>query len=288
MPALVGGVVVLIIMPTSWLVHSDATYTSFLLLVAIASPIVLAVPVGIAFGKPAFWSEDLAVPAFVAVRPLSSEDLVAIKVKVAAVSAALAWAIVLVSLAVVTSWANLDSVSQLAISLRAIYGQSVWAVYGIAALVTIAAMLLTWRFLVSRLWSGLSGMRPLFVGSVVSLVVLVIGGIAFEAGRVPGWLLADPGRLGPVVFIAAALVIAKYGIAAYAWRGVAPRYMRPYLAFWLASTISFLTLGIVLWALLRIDLWRSRSLVILLALLAVPLARVGLAPRWLARNRHRR
>ena len=52
---------------------------------ALAAPVVLAVPVGIAFSKPTFWSEDLAVPSFVAVRPLSSEDLVATKVKVATV-----------------------------------------------------------------------------------------------------------------------------------------------------------------------------------------------------------
>ena len=166
-----------------------------------------------------------------------------------------------------------------------------WAVYGIAVLVTIAAMLLTWRFLVSHLWSGLSGMRPLFVGSVISLVIVVIAGLVFDAGRLPGWLLGDPARLGPVVSIAAALVIAKYWIAAYTWRGVAPRYLRPYLVFWLAATTSFLTLGIVLWGMLRIylplDVERSRSLVILLALMAVPLARVGLAPTWLARNRHR-
>jgi len=292
LPALVGGVVVLVIMPTSWMVQSDAAYTFYLLLVAVASPIVMAVPVGIAFGKPAFWSEDLAVPAFVAVRPLSSEDLVAIKVKVAAVSAALSWMIVLACLATwLSSWGNLDFVSQFAISLWAFHGQSVWAVCGIVALLAIAAMLLTWRFLVSRFWSGLSGMRPLFAGSVVWLVVLVIAGIAFDAGRLPGWLLGDPGRLGPVVAIGAVLVIAKYWIAAYAWRSVAPRYLRPYLVFWLAATTSFLTLGMVLWGLLRIylplDVERSRSLVILLALIAVPLARVGLAPGSLARNRHR-
>ena len=88
-----------------------------LLLGALATPIVLAVPVGMAFCKPTFWSEDLAVPAFVAVRPLSAEDLVAIKLKVAAVSAVLSWLCVLVFLAVwLSSWANLDSVSQFAIS----------------------------------------------------------------------------------------------------------------------------------------------------------------------------
>ena len=62
---------------------------------SLAAPVVLAVPVGMAFSKPTFWSEDLAVPAFVAVRPLSSEDLVATKVKVAAASAVLSWVVVL-------------------------------------------------------------------------------------------------------------------------------------------------------------------------------------------------
>jgi hypothetical protein len=36
-----------------------------------------------------------------------------------------------------------------------------------------------------------------------------------------------------------------------------------------------------------VDVERSRSLTILLALLAVPLWRIGLAPSFLARNRHR-
>ena len=82
----------------SWLVRSNSEDSFRLLLAALAAPVVLAVPVGIAFSKPTFWSEDLGVPAFVAVRPLSSEDFVAIKVKVAAASAALTWLVVLVFL----------------------------------------------------------------------------------------------------------------------------------------------------------------------------------------------
>lgn len=292
LPALVGGVVCLVIMPISWLVRSDATYTSYLLLVALASPVVLAVPVGIAFCKPAFWSEDLAVPPFVAVRPLSSQDLVAIKVSVAGVSAVFSWVAVIASLGVwLSTWANLDSVSVLAIQLWAFHGHSVAAVYGIGVLVVLAGTFLTWRFLVSRLWSGLSGMRPMFVGSVVSMVVLVFASLVFDAGRLPGWLLGDPARLAPIAWIAAAAVVAKYWIAAYAWSGVSPRYLRAYLLIWLAGTASFLGLGIVVWGIVRIylplDVDRARSVVILLALIVMPLARVGLAPSWLARNRHR-
>jgi hypothetical protein len=292
LPALVGSVLLVVIIPMSWLVRSNAEDTFRLLLAALAAPVVLAVPVGIAFSKPTFWSEDLAVPAFVAVRPLSSEDLVAIKVKVAAVSGVLSWLLVLVVLTVwLSSWGNLDALSRLAIQLWAFHGHSIEAVYGIAVLVVIAGMFLTWRFLVSRLWSGLSGKRPMLVCSVVSIVILVIASLVFDAGRLPGWLLADPARLAPLVWIAAVAVIAKYWIAAYAWRGVPPRYLRVYLLIWLAGTASFLTLGTVLWGIVRIylplDVDRLRSAVILLALLAVPLARVGLAPSSLTRNRHR-
>ena len=92
------------------------------------------------------------------------------------------------------------------------------------------------------------------MGSVVSIVILVIASLVFDAGRLPGWLLDDPARLAPVVWIAAVAVIAKYWIAAYAWRRVAPRYLRVYLLIWLAATASFLALGIVLWGILRIYL----------------------------------
>ena len=37
------------------------------------------------------------------------------------------------------------------------------------------------------------------------IVIVVIAGLVFDAGRLPGWLLDDPARLAPVVWIAAAL-----------------------------------------------------------------------------------
>ena len=73
-----------------------------------------------------------------------------------------------------------------------------------------------------------------------------VRGFVFNAGRLPGWLLEDPARLAPVAWIAAAAVIAKYWIAAHAWRSVAPRYLRLYLVIWLLATISFLAFGVVL------------------------------------------
>jgi hypothetical protein len=291
LPALVAGVVLVVIAPMSWLMRGDGGDTMRLLLAALATPAVLAIPVGAAFSKPTFWSEDLALPAFVAVRPLSAADLVATKVRVAAASVALAWLVLLSFVALwLTLWGNLDSLSQLAIQVWAFHGRSVAAVYGAAALVVMAGMCLTWRFMVSRLWSGLSGRRTLFLASVTSVVVVAIAGLVFiNAGR-PGWLLDDPARLAPIVWIAAVAVIAKCWLAVYAWRGVAARYRRMYLLIWLAGTASFVTLGSVVWGMvriyLRLDVDRVHSVVILLALLAVPLARVGLAPSSLTRNRH--
>jgi hypothetical protein len=290
LPALVGGVVLVVIAPMSMRIGADGTMP--LLLGALATPIIMSIPVGAGFSRPTFWSEDLAVPAFVGVRPMSDDDIVATKVKVAAASVALAWLVLLSFVAVWLSfWANLDSLSRLAIQLWAFHGRSVAAVYGIAALVVIAGVFLTWRFLVSRLWSGLSGRRPLFVASVMSFVVMAIAYMLFDGTRFPGWLLDDPARLAPIAWIAAVGVIAKHWAAAYTWRRVTPRYLRAYLFIWLAGTTALLTTGIVLWGILRIyvpfDVDRLRSVVILLALMAVPLARVGLAPSWLARNRHR-
>jgi hypothetical protein len=119
----------------------------------------------------------------------------------------------------------------------------------------------------------------------------VIAGIAFDAYRLPGWMLGEPSRLAPVVWIAAALVIAKYWLAAYAWRGAPLRDLFAYLLIWVAGTASLLALGMVVWGIVRIyvplDAERLRSIVVLLALLAVPLARVGLASSSLTRNRHR-
>ena len=205
---------------------------------------------------------------------------------------AITWLLVLSFLAVwLSAWASFDSVSRFAIQLWAFHGQSVAGVYGIAALIVVAGMFLTWRCLVSRLWSGLSGSRSLFVASVMSVVVAVIAGLALDATRLPGWLLEDPVRMGAVAWILAFFVTAKYWLAAWSWRHVGARYIRQYLLVWCAGTSCFVVVAVLVWRVVRIyvalDIHRLQSVVILLALLAMPLGRVGLAPSSLARNRHR-
>jgi hypothetical protein len=292
LPVLVGGVLVAVIAPLSWFAQDDASGSLRLLLGTLATPVILAIPVGMAFARPSFWSEDLSVPAFTAIRPLTNEQIVAVRIKVAAASVAISWLLVVgFAAAWLSLWANLDSVSQLAIQWWAFHERSVSSVYGMAAAILAAGVVLTWRCMVSRLWSGLSGSRPLFMASVMSVVLAVFAGMVFAADRLPGWVLGDPARMAAVVWLLAVAVVAKCGLAAWSWRRTAARGLGQYWLVWAAGTACVLALAMLLWNVVRIyvalDIYRFQSLMILAALLAVPLGRIGLAPSSLARNRHR-
>lgn len=291
LPLLTAAVLV-IVGPLSWVVRHDADDTLQVLAWTLAAPILLAMPVGTGFAKPAFWSDDLAIPAFVAVRPLSDEDLIATRLRVAAASAGLAWLLLVAFVTVwLTCWANLDAISRLAIAWWAFHDQSIAAVVAMPALVVTCGALLTWRLLVVRLWSGLSGYRPLRIASAISIGVTVVAAMAFDADRFPRWVLGDPARMVPVVRVLSVAVVAKYWLAAYAWRRASPAATRRLLTVWAVGTACLLLLALVLWDVVRIyvalDIYRFQAVLVLAALLAMPLARLGLAPTQLARNRHR-
>ena len=292
LPLFVGGVVVALIAPFSWFARHDASGSLRLLLGTLAAPIILAIPVGMAFARPTFWSEDLSVPGFVAVRPLTNEQIVVIKLKVAAASVAISWLLVVCFVGVwLSGWGNVDAVSQLAIQWWAFHEHSVFSVYGTVALMLVAGLVLTWRFLVIRFWSGLSGSRALFMASVMSVVLVFFAGLVFAADRLPGWVLGDPERMAGVVWFLSVAVAAKSWLAAYSWRRISGRHLRRYLLVWCAGTMCLLTLALLLWGVVRIyvplDIHRFQTLMILIALLVMPLGRIGLAPSCLARNRHR-
>jgi hypothetical protein len=141
------------------------------------------------------------------------------------------------------------------------------------------------------LWTGLSGSRPLFMTSIVSVPLLALGAVVFSANRLPGWLLEDPARMGAFAWILAIAVTAKFWLAARSWRRVAARYVRQYLLLWLAGTTCFVIVALDLWRTMRtsaaLDIDPYQIAVILLPLLVMPLARIGLAPSSLTRNRHR-
>jgi hypothetical protein len=293
LPLLVGGALAIVVAPLSWLARGDPGDTLRLLVATLALPVLLAIPVGLAFSRPALWSHDLSIPSFVAVRPLGADEMVAVKVAVAGLATAISWLLGLIFVgAWLSSWANVEHLSRLAIQIWAFHGQSQLAVYGLAALIVAAFMLLTWRFMVSGLWIGLAGSRVLFNASVVLLMVVAGVCVAFDASRLPGWTLEHPDRLVPFAWLAAVAVVAKYWLAAWSWRDVAAPLVRRYMLIWLAGTVCFVTLTVAVWGIVRIylplDIYRLHSLLVLVALLIVPLGRLGLAPSVLAANRHRR
>jgi hypothetical protein len=115
--------------------------------------------------------------------------------------------------------------------------------------------------------------------------------MVFNANRLPDWILADPSHMGTVVWTLAIATAAKYWLAARLWRHVSVQYARQYLTVWAVATACLGALAALLWEVVRIyvalDIYRFQALLILVALLAVPVGRVGLASASLTRNRHR-
>jgi len=296
LPVLVGTLLLLVIAPLSWLTRADGVGSQRILVAVLAMPMVLALAVGKAFSKPDFWFKDLSLPGFIAARPLSADDMVAVKLKVAAASTALSWLIVLAFLSLwLPLWANLDSLAIIRGSLWMFYHHSLYPQYWIASLLVIASVILTWRFMVGGLWLGLSGNTRVFAFSafpyvVIPLVVLPFLLIAEEP--IFSWVQSHTRQLlSIVVWIAAAAVAAKFWLAAFSWRRIKTQYVRRYLPVWLACTMCLIALAFLLGdlfsSILSTDAYRLRNLMILMALQITPLARLGLAPAFLDKNRHR-
>jgi hypothetical protein len=289
-PALVAGAFVFLVGPLSVLIPGDPASTARVLVGALALPIVLAVPAGLAFSKPLFWSEEMSLPSFVAVRPVSDAELIAIKLRVAAVATIVAWLLVLLFLwAWLSLWANPGSVHQLFARLRAMDDR--WLI--VAGLALSSAMFLSWRFLVAGLWAGMSGSRALFMSWLVPIGVVIVASTLFDLAVLPGWLGADLGRLTPFLAAGVLAVAAKFWLAARGIRWTSIRSMGWYGVAWVAGVASLIGLGVfVLSSAARGlpdgDVQRLRFAVMLFAVLLMPLARVVWAPRFLGRNRHRR
>jgi hypothetical protein len=214
-------------------------------------------------------------------------------------SAAISWLLVAVFISAwLGLWADLDTFNYLRVLAWIFYGRSVYPQYGLAILFLVTGFLLTWRFLVSSLWLGLSGSTKLFAATAIpygfGLVFVLAFGVILPRNEesILGWMLTNFGVVLPtLVRIAAVAVVAKFWIAAWSWRDAHSVHVRRYLALWLCGTAAWIGFGLLLWeGVLQVapsDSHQLRSLVMLCALMAVPVTRIGLAPGSLARNRHR-
>ena len=291
LPACTAFALILIFGPFSWVYRNDPRSTMDTLVRILAVPIVLAFATGKGFIKPEFWSTNLALPTFLATRPLSSGEVVISKMKVAALSVAITWVLVLSFIALwLPLWADTTQLKRLLIEFRMFYPHS-WHV--ITILFVIALVVLTWRCMVSGLWVGLSGSRLYYIGSLCLQVIvpaLLLPAAGICSNIIDSEIREHTEGLNTIVFsavgwILALAVMAKLWITVFSWSKITPRRTWQYLLIWTVATLGFVALGILSrpWA----DMYRLERLYILGALLIFPFARLGLAPSSLAKNRHR-
>jgi len=163
LPVCTAFVIVVIITPVSWFNRNDPQFTNYIWGRIFGIPLLLAFAIGKGFIKCEFWSANLALPQFLAIRPLSAGQFVAVKMKVAALSVAFAGALIALFLALWLSlWADTTQLTPHLFRFRMFFPQS-W--HMIAALYFGLYLVLVWRCLVSGLWAGLSGRRSLYFGS---------------------------------------------------------------------------------------------------------------------------
>jgi hypothetical protein len=224
---------------------------------------------------------------FLATRPLTSAALIAAKVKAMIWSTVAAWVLVLVAIPVALVWSDTwPMVIERARAVDAAVGTPRAIV--VLLLVLSAFIAATWKQLVQTLYIGLSGREWVMRASVfLTLSFLVLLGPILE------WII-DNGDVQAALWDALPLIFAiLVGLKMSAAVVVAVRHYRgPLLsdrtlvagaALWCAVVLALY--GLLVW-ILSTPLF-PRYVLALVAILAVPLARVSAAPLALAWNRHR-
>ena len=270
-----------------WIAGTSAALIVVIILGAFITPIVVASFAAASVSRAGGSASDAyGLASFAAVRPLTDAQLLAAKLRMTVRSALATWAVVLVAIPVAL-YASGTGRTLLE------WARDVTRIIGVAravvlAVVIVAAMMLsTWRQLVQSLCVGLTGNDRLIRGNVFATLVLasLLGPLAI--------LIVDTRRVGVVwsamPLILSALVCGK--LLAAGW--VAARLVRERVL-----SDRTLLLGASCWtaavlALYALLSWLSdtphiaRYLVMLIAILSVPLARLSAAPLAIARNRHR-
>ncbi len=232
-------------------------------------------------------SDGYGLPPFVATRPLASAALIAAKLRMSVWSTLVTWLLVLAAIPVALTWSGTwPVVTGWAHELSDAIGTPrtvVVALLGLAALVAS-----TWKQLVQSLYVGLSGREWLLRSSTVLTLTFLV-----SVEPLVDWIRGNSdvriALWNALPWILAALAAAK--TAAAVW--VATRLLRGRLlgdrvlatgaACWLIAVLALY--GLFAW--LVSGPLIPHYLLMLLAILAVPLARVSAAPLAFAWNRHR-
>lgn len=231
--------------------------------------------------------DSYGVMPFVATRPLTSAALIVAKLRAAMWSTLAAWLLVLVAVPVALVLSgNWPTIVERASRVVDVFGMPRAVV--IAVLVVAGLLVFTWKQLVQSLFIGLTGRVWLIRSSVVAALVLVVC-----IGPVAQWL-ADHKRAQAALWDALPSILALLvGLKLLAAAWVAVRLQHSALlgegtlvagtACWVA--VVFALYGVLAW--LVSGPLIPRYFLLLVAILAIPFARLFAAPLALAWNRHR-
>jgi len=224
---------------------------------------------------------------FLATRPVTSAALIRAKLGAAALSTLASWLLLLVAIPLAlgisgTSWIVVADAHRVA----EIFGTPRACVIGLLA--ASALVVSTWKQLVHSLYVGLSGRAWLVKASVfATLTLLTLFCIVAPWVHDRRWLIAE--LIDALPWILATLVLAKLVIASW----IAVRLHASRLVSERALIAGVLCWDVAVLALFGVLRWLLPSVLIagyglaLVAMLAVPLARLSASPLALAWNRHR-
>src|SRR5881296_3477713 len=229
----------------------------------------------------------LITPPFIATRPLTSAELIAAKLKMAMWSTLAAWLLVLVAMPLALEWSGTWSVvTERARRMNDAIGTPRAAT--VVLLILAGFIVATWKQLVQSLHIGLTGREWIVKGSVLLTLTFLI-----LLGPIVEWIIDSPSvqraLWNALPLILAGLVGLKMSAAAW----IATRLDRNRLlgdralvagaACWLVAVLALY--GVLVW--FFSTPFVARYVLALIAILAVPLARISAAPLALAWNRHR-
>ncbi len=232
-------------------------------------------------------SDAYGVSPFMATRPLTSASLIAAKLTMTIWSTLATWLLVLVTVPLALklsgTWTVVIETARHGVEAAGTARATV-----IALLVLAGLVVATWKQLVQSLYIGMSGREW-----VVKASVFLTLSILFILGPVANWIIEN-GNVQAVLWDAlpwlpAVLVCLK--MSAGVW--IVTRLYRSGLLSdrtlviaaggWCVAVLALY--GVLVW--LVATPWIARYWLALIAILAIPLTRLSMAPLALARNRHR-
>jgi len=287
LPALVG-----LLLPFElallWLAKDAPAFVFEILFLALITPPFMAAFTAWTVSQPNPQVRDsYGVPPFIATRPLTSAELIAAKLKMAMWSTLAAWLLVLVAVPLALEWSGTWSVvTERARRMNDAIGTPRAAT--VVLLILAGFIVATWKQLVQSLHIGLTGREWIVKGSVLLTLTFLI-----LLGPIVEWIIDSPSGQralwNALPLILAGLVGLKMSAAAW----IATRLDRSRLlgdralvagaASWVLAVLALY--GVLVW--FFSTPFVARYVLALIAILAVPLARISAAPLALAWNRHR-